>query len=51
MRDKAIINIDKTDIRSCYEDKCAKANLFEFTSIIDKYVSDFIDYKIEINKV
>ncbi len=45
-----LIEIDQSDIKSCYKDQCIKSNLFEFASIFDKYIPYYIQYKININK-
>ena len=44
------ISIDRSDIQSCYKQQCVKNNLFEFASIFNKYIPEFISYKIEVNK-
>jgi hypothetical protein len=45
-----IINISKSDIKTCYKEQCINSNLFGFASTIDKYLPNFINYKIEINR-
>lgn len=44
------IRIDHSDIQSCYKQQCVKNNLFEFASIFNEYIPEFISYKIEVNK-
>jgi len=44
------ISIDRSDIQSCYKQQCIKNNLFEFASIFNRYIPEFISYKIEVNK-
>ena len=34
----------------CFKQQCIKSNLFEFTSTIDKYIPNFIYYRIDLNK-
>ena len=49
-RDNVIINIDDTNIQTCYETQCIKSDLFELASIIDQFIPHYINYKIEVNK-
>ena len=44
------LKIEKSDIIACHKDKCIRRNLFEFSSILDKYTPDYIYYKIDVNK-
>lgn len=44
------IKIEKSDIIICYREKCKKRNLFEFSSVLDKYIPDHIFYRIDVNK-
>jgi hypothetical protein len=44
------IEINQSDIKSCYKDQCIKSNLFEFAASLDKYIPNYIQYKISINK-
>jgi hypothetical protein len=45
-----IISIEQSDIKSCYNEQCIRSDLFKFISLFDKYIPDFIYYKIEVNK-
>jgi hypothetical protein len=45
-----VISVDQSDILSCFKQQCIRSNLFEFTSIIDKYIPNFIYYRIDLNK-
>ena len=45
-----VISVDKSDILGCFKQQCIKSNLFEFTSTIDKYIPNFIYYRIDLNK-
>jgi len=45
-----VIEINQSDIKSCYKNQCIKSNLFEFASVFDKYIPNYIHYKIDINK-
>ena len=45
-----VIVINQSDIKSCYKNQCIKSNLFEFASVFDKYIPNYIHYKIDINK-
>lgn len=44
------IKIEKSDIITCYSEKCKKRNLFEFSSVLDKYIPDHVYYRIDVNK-
>ena len=44
------VEINQSDIKSCYKEQCIKTNLFEFSSVFDKYIPNYIHYKIDINK-
>ncbi len=45
-----LIEMDKSDITVCFKLQCIRSNLFEFAYIFDKYMPDFVQYKIDINK-
>lgn len=48
--DDAVVKIKKSDIVVCRDKECKKSNLFEFSSIIDKYIPEYIHYRIDINR-
>lgn len=43
------IQIKQSDIIVCNSTQCKKENLFDFSSALDKYIPDYIYYKIDIN--
>jgi hypothetical protein len=43
------ISLDKSNVLSCYKQRCITNNLFEFASSVDKQLPSFIYYKIDIN--
>ena len=49
-RDNVVINIDDTNIQTCYKTQCIKSDLFEVASLIDQFMPPYINYKIEVNK-
>lgn len=43
------IQIKQSDIVICNSTQCKKENLFDFSSALDKYIPDYVYYKIDIN--
>ena len=49
-RDDVVVNIDDTNIQTCYKTQCIKSDLFDVASTIDQFIPSYINYKIEVNK-
>lgn len=43
------VNVEKSNIQVCSSTKCIRDNIFEFSSMVDRYLPHFINYKIQIN--
>jgi len=44
------IKVKNSDIIVCNKKQCLKKNLFEFSSVLDQYISDYVYYRIDVNK-
>lgn len=44
------ITIEKSDIVICNESKCTKENLLDFSALLDRYLPEYIYYKITLNE-
>ena len=49
-RGNTVLKIDKSDILVCSGERCTKNNLFEFSSVIEKYIPEYVNYRIDVNK-
>ena len=45
-----LLSINNNDLKICSDNRCINYNLFRFRASLDKYIPEFIFYRIELNK-
>ncbi len=45
-----LLSINNNDLKICSDNRCINYNLFGFRASLDKYIPEFIFYRIELNK-